>query len=432
MADVDLTSPQTRLSLAIRNAPYWLRLERGLHLGYLRGKRGGSWLVRRQDQSLEQPRLQVRIGIADDSHPSDGLKILSFAQAKDVALAKFPVMTTREKATSMWVTQHSMVRHAVTNYLGWMEEHRARSCERSSQMARQYILHEPIAEIPIVSLTKDAIIQWHLDIANHLKGSRSKKEPSVKRRIPLDATDETKRIKEARKSTANRVLGFLKAALNYENKLTGGPIANPAIWSEVHSFKDAGVDVARALTLGEQKRLVEACDPSLGRLVQGALLTGLRFSELAGLRRRMVIEGMSRLGLPPTKGDSRKRVKRHLIEEAKIFLEQQIKDLGSDDFVFKKADGEPWKKNDYVRPLQAALKAASLGHLRFHDLRHCFATTMLQNRIEPLLVAKALGHADLRMLNEHYEHLMDDYMDDAYKRGSAWIGLTGPRPRRRR
>ena len=46
------------------------------------------------------------------------------------------------------------------------------------------------------------------------------------------------------------------------------------------------------------------------------------------------------------------------------------------------------------KKLTAVLKRAGCKHVRFHDLRHTFATTALQNGVDVKTVSSILGHFD--------------------------------------
>ena len=51
------------------------------------------------------------------------------------------------------------------------------------------------------------------------------------------------------------------------------------------------------------------------------------------------------------------------------------------------------------------LKRLGLGQFRFHDLRHCFISYLLENGVNPAQVIQFSGHADLQILNV-YSHSM--------------------------
>ena len=56
--------------------------------------------------------------------------------------------------------------------------------------------------------------------------------------------------------------------------------------------------------------------------------------------------------------------------------------------------GEMYHPDSVVNLHKKILKDAGLEHLRFHDLRHTFATTALQNGVDVKTVSSMLGHYD--------------------------------------
>ena len=51
-----------------------------------------------------------------------------------------------------------------------------------------------------------------------------------------------------------------------------------------------------------------------------------------------------------------------------------------------------------------SLKDANLEHIRFHDLRHTFATLALQNGVDVKTVSSMLGHYDAGFTLRTYTH----------------------------
>ena len=54
------------------------------------------------------------------------------------------------------------------------------------------------------------------------------------------------------------------------------------------------------------------------------------------------------------------------------------------------------------------LKDAGLKHLRFHDLRHTFATLALQNGVDVKTVSTMLGHYSAGFTLDTYAHVTTD------------------------
>src|SRR5437764_9718240 len=81
--DAYLATRTARANLPARKRPYYRLIMQGLHLGYYRGSRTGSWSARR---FLGGGRYEEsKLGAADDTGDPDGLAILSFAQAQEKA-----------------------------------------------------------------------------------------------------------------------------------------------------------------------------------------------------------------------------------------------------------------------------------------------------------------------------------------------------------
>jgi site-specific recombinase XerD len=79
-----------------------------------------------------------------------------------------------------------------------------------------------------------------------------------------------------------------------------------------------------------------------------------------------------------------------------------------------RSDGEAWGKNHQQRPLTEACKRAKITPpLRFHELRHSYASALAQAGADLLTISKLLGHADTRVTSRHYAHLCDRTLANA-------------------
>lgn len=59
------------------------------------------------------------------------------------------------------------------------------------------------------------------------------------------------------------------------------------------------------------------------------------------------------------------------------------------------------------------LKNVGLPHLKFHELRHTFATTVLQNGVDAKTVSAMLGHYDAGFTLRTYTHATRQAQDAA-------------------
>ena len=80
-------------------------------------------------------------------------------------------------------------------------------------------------------------------------------------------------------------------------------------------------------------------------------------------------------------------------------------DLQADDLVFVSEAGTPLSPSNVNREFHKLLTQAGLERRRLHDLRHSFATLMLERGEELAVIADMLGHADIAITRRFYAHV---------------------------
>ena len=75
--------------------------------------------------------------------------------------------------------------------------------------------------------------------------------------------------------------------------------------------------------------------------------------------------------------------------------------------------GEMYYPDSVVNLHKKILKDAGLPHIRFHDLRHTFATLALQNGVDVKTVSSMLGHYDAGFTLRTYTHATRQKQDEA-------------------
>jgi integrase len=129
-------------------------------------------------------------------------------------------------------------------------------------------------------LTTAEIQKWLRDLASSPALLRSRKGAEKRNIRALDEADAD--AIRRRRSSANRILTVLKAALN--RAWREGKVRSDDAWRRVEPFEEADAARVRYLTVAEAKRLLNACDPDFRTMAQAALVTGARYGELAALR----------------------------------------------------------------------------------------------------------------------------------------------------
>ena len=71
--------------------------------------------------------------------------------------------------------------------------------------------------------------------------------------------------------------------------------------------------------------------------------------------------------------------------------------------------------------LQRVLKRAGLPRIRFHDLRHTFATMALQNGVDVKTVSSMLGHYDAGFTLRTYTHVTRQMQQKAAEKMGSFM-----------
>lgn len=163
----------------------------------------------------------------------------------------------------------------------------------------------------------------------------------------------------------------------------------------------------------EIKEILAQLEGQSKNLIQFAFWSGLRTSELIGLRwkdvdldndkihvRVAIVRGVEK----STKTTSGLR-SIDLQPDAKIALLNQVKITSSNKHVFHDPTTDaPWKGDHIIRKRLwiPALKAASIPYRNPYQTRHTFASMLLSNGANPLWLAHQMGHKDWGMIRKTY------------------------------
>jgi integrase len=412
--DARLESRESRSRLACRSKPYYRLLEPGLHVGYrrLKGRKGravpGTWIARHYIG--QQNYVVEKIGTADDFGDADGTAILSFAQAQDKARAH---MVHRAHSAN-GIASPQTVYTAVERYFEFLDVH-GKGAVNERHRAKAYI-YPTLADFEVASLTTSVLRAWLAKLAKMPARVRTKPGSPQGHRA-FDGSNEAIR---RRKSSANRTWTILRAALNHAFREDLVP--SDAAWRKVKAFK--GVDTARVkyLTIDQAQRLVNAADPEFRLLVQAALQTGCRYSELARLQVADFNPDIGMLAIRQSKSGKTRHVV--LTDEGVLFFQELNAGRAENEIMLCKANGETWRASHQMRPMARACQYARIDPaINFHALRHTWASHAAMNGVPLLVIAKNLGHGDTRMVEKHYGHLAPSYIADAIRAGAPRFGF---------
>jgi integrase len=206
-----------------------------------------------------------------------------------------------------------------------------------------------------------------------------------------------------------------------DRRLSVNPAASVPLPAERHTEQ-------RFLSREEVDALAERIDPRFRAFVLLGAYAGLRWGELAGLRRIRVdtlrsrvtvaetavqVSGRITFGEPKTPKSRRVvPVARSVMREVEQHLATYV-DPDPDALLFTAAQGGPLYRATFHRSVWApAVRAAGVGGLRVHDLRHSFVSIMVAAGANPKAVSTWAGHSSVSFTLDRYGHLYDDHADD--------------------
>ena len=215
--------------------------------------------------------------------------------------------------------------------------------------------------------------------------------------------------------TVRNEIGTLIAFMDFAVRW-GYTAENPARGMEKPKRKSSSMAVLDAQQL---RALIEGADPRYATIFAVAGLTGLRAGEISGLMekdidfanhvlhvRRSVYQG--KITTVKTENSIRDvDMPAHLEEMLRLWLTSPLRPQNRESLVFPNSFGRILNMSTVRdRALYGALDSLGLPHIRFHDLRHTYASLLIAQG-EPLTyVRDMLGHASVRTTADVYGHLL--------------------------
>lgn len=229
--------------------------------------------------------------------------------------------------------------------------------------------------------------------------------------------------------SVNNHLSVLRSLFDFACDTLALLTVNPLAGVEPLKVGDQGFDYLNA---GDGERYLTAAarrDPEFYPLLATALRAGLRQGELCAMRwsdvkfdrdELIVARSCFREQEGPTKGNRVRRVPMSPDLRA-VLAAHRPADARPADLVFPHRDGGHLNGDMIKHPHRRASVAIDRPALRFHDLRHSFASQLVQGGAPLNAVQQLLGHADLK-ITLRYAHLAPDNL-------AGWVAaLDGKRP----
>ena len=195
------------------------------------------------------------------------------------------------------------------------------------------------------------------------------------------------KVKEVKPATVNLELSCLKTLFNKAVEW-GKAESNPA--AKIKKFR-VNNSREKILNADEARTLLENAGPALRPVLVVALKTGMRLGEILSLKWTAVNFIKSYILIETSKSGKPRKVP--MSTAVRETLKAQPR---SADFVFYNPETKT-----HVKTVKTAYKTAcdnaKIKGLRFHDLRHTFATWYIEAGGDIVALSKILGHASLQM-----------------------------------
>lgn len=263
-----------------------------------------------------------------------------------------------------------------------------------------------VGEIPLNKLTQSDLQKFYADLKKN--GRKSKVE-----RYGTGVSDRLVRSCHATCRTA------LQKAV--EEKLIS---VNPAIGCKLPPKKAQEMQV---LTHEEMRRfLIQSKQDDFYELALLELATGMRRGEICALkwsdldfetgalhiqRQAYHVDHGVVISEPKTKQSCRSII----LPPSVLNVLRQYRETVDSEWMFPSPvkEGEPLNPNGVYRKMVKILDRAQCKRVRFHDLRHTFATTALEHGMDIKTLSAIIGHVSSATTLDIYSHITDEMQANA-------------------
>lgn len=178
----------------------------------------------------------------------------------------------------------------------------------------------------------------------------------------------------------------------------------------------------RWLTVEEEERLLAASPPWLQEIIVFAINTGLRQSEILNLQWPLVDLFRRTITLLEQKNGGRDTLPVNGSVLAVLKARVRVRSAKTDSVFYNGAENrmDAW---DLLRAFYKALETAKIEGFRFHDLRHTFATRLVQAGVDLYAVQK-LGRWKTLSMVQRYAH----HYPESLRPGIEMLDRVGKRP----
>jgi integrase len=314
-------------------------------------------------------------------------------------------------------------RHSRAKSIRWIEaaemfitETDLRDSTRRGYASVAVIVARTLGDFELEALTPQEIKQYVL---------ARRRDLVTPHNAPDAAPDKRRRVSDA---TIRREISMVSAVYRFclENEIENGPQTNPFLAFDRSFLKESKL-IDRHLRPGQFDELLAACEnDQVRRIIIVLAGTGMRTAELTGLTWGEVDFEAKMIEFGNLEAERTKTARARRIPLFPQVLDALVDQLKAQGY---KAPGTPFARRpprdalvfpspqrgmrrfSFGHMLDKAKKKAGLPSVRVHDLRHTFASWLLQRGADPLAIQAVLGHSTLSTTRRYARHISDSVAD---------------------
>lgn len=272
------------------------------------------------------------------------------------------------------------------------------------QVQREKITFKNMADLFLEKYSKVNKKSWNTSDWVYLRRLKPKFGNHELSRISPEMIEEYKAERLAtgiKKCSVNREVSCLRKIFNVAIDwayAADNPVRKVKLYSEKENIRE------RILAEDEEERLLSVSYQHLKPMLIVALNSGMRKSEVFNLKWQNVNFETRQISIKESKGGRERKIP---INSTLSSLLHALKSRnGQSEYVFTNPKtGKPF--TDVKKSFDTACTNADIDDLRFHDLRHTFATRLVRRGVDLVIIKELMGHASI-VTTQRYLHSQAD------------------------
>jgi site-specific recombinase XerD len=368
---------ERRSRLRPRAAPYWYKLASGRQLGFRKMTTAseGTWLAQAYD---EDSKKQSRRSLGSFTDLPANKRFDAAVAAAREYFAHIDAGGDNRPLT---------VREACEEYVKHLSTERPKAAADTAARYRRWVYGDKLAKVSLAKMTERQVKEWRATLSrSHVVINPHAEVPDTKPRAP---------------ASVNRDMTALRAALNHARRLRA--VTSDMAWRyALEPIKNADGRRETYLEREQRRALMAQAPVELAAFIRGLSLLPVRPGALACLTVASFDKRLGVLLVGRDKSGRDRKIK--LPRETADFFAEQCRGKTPAAPLLARADGKPWNKDSWKKPLKAAAMTAGLGAaVTAYTLRHSVITDLVTGGLDLLTVAQLSGTSVL-MIEKHYGH----------------------------